>query len=322
MVSSKLNKFYLISPESFNKLTRPSEKEKKNIKRKERKKNIDYFKTLKNLQRKNFKPKISEKQNKASAINKNMEQLLTGLVSHFKTNKNSNESVTDAKIKEFVDMGIKSNSNSNRDYENERDKKSNFATQTEKYGEREFGTQTDWDQGERDAELADIFNKNVSFMNSIEEENENEQWTEDDDIKEVTVVEKMQTTPARNTPTRLFTKNNRKLFTSPMHTTPAKAVQSENPRFFFSGKKVYKPHPPKRFASPLVQKLNKFKIVDGKAVPISTLPKTPSAHAEAKRRKKLIAIEELRKSKITGSRKAKTKAMEKLKATIKDWKHI
>lgn len=180
MTNSKLSKLYLVTPESFNKLNNATVKKILNRKDKNTKKDIDFLHILKNLQRQRVKPETTVNKKESDKL-KDMESILTGLVSKLKRNKEiSDKSIsTQSQTKDFGMQTIKSPI------------RKKISTQTNHSDKVDQKTQTDWHEGEVIEELANKFNKSFSFMDT---HNENQQLlSADNEVGELDVDDILQT---------------------------------------------------------------------------------------------------------------------------------
>lgn len=324
MVNSKLNKLYLVSPESFTKLSKVSDQKKKKQTAtfRNQNKNIDFFKILKNLQRKTQNRKSTPHRNQKTLNDlDNLLMNISSMGSKIKTQQNFKKiynnlgTQTDPAVqRKIISRLIKNLTDS--------------GTQTDRAILTDQKTQTDWEEDERAEELSNHFNRSLSFLDPINEENEENEkqdaeeqddeekveeqgegaeWSSDDE-NQVTVVERMQTTPAR-TPAQTPRKRRNVRLVHRMQTTPAKTAE----------KKVKDIQ--KRFASPMLSKRDKVRIFDRETLNNIRLRRTPIQESPRAAMKRVKLVKEARKAKVRGVRKAKQKALENLKA-LKSWKRI
>lgn len=322
MSNARLSKFYLVPPTSFDKiktLNKPKNSEKNNKRAKNGNSIIDYFKKLKNIQRK-FIYNSPNSKTKSQNNEENLHKVIMTLVSHLDLVKNNGAKAQIPKQVQFnlqkeISRVVKQLKNAN--------------TQTNSTEMVDQKLQTDWEEDSRAEELSNLLNRSLSFLEPIREEDENvvqsqneveeeenkdrshvndeefEDVDESDDEEDVTMVERVQTPRRNNNSARTFLN----FLTTPlktpvrMQTTPAKTPKRTPQR------KIGK-----HLSTPLNLRANKLFRPDD-SIRISKSNKK----ILEKMRKKRIA--EVRKAKITGMRTAKIKAYEQLKK-LKSWKRI
>ena len=291
MTNSKLSKLYLITSETLNKLNKISEK--KIVHRKN--KNVDFFRTLKNLRQK--KNLLNE--NETNKFNQ-AENILKNLTLKYKTNKDVSNYLKpiSSQSKKLVNFGTQSEivDKMNREAQTEWNREEevpksskDLETQT-MWNEDEIpdvddrATQTEWNEEEFSKSLRDLETQTIWDEDEITDRETQTEWEEaklpsdDDDIEM-----EMQVTPAKS--------------------------KVRNPLLL---------RLPKRSATPLNKKLNKVKITNDGAIPVNS--SISSLVTQPTKRQKQV-IQDMRKSAISGSRKAKQKAKTKLQELYR-WKHI
>lgn len=330
MSNSRLTKLYLVSPTSIDKLknvNKPkiSKNSKKNNKiSKKRNPTIDHFKKLKNIQRKMILMKPNAKKTEANN-RQTLQKYIIDLISQLNSNKAKSQmsKQTQADLQKEISRVV----NQLQDSESQ-------TNSTEMVDQK---SQTDWEEDNRAEELSNMLSRSLSFLEPINEVNEDEEYEDVDDTvddNDVTVIERMQTTPAK-TPRRTPKRRNISAYTPVrMQTTPAKTprrrlLASNTPermqttpaktpmRRLLLTKTPRQAKTGKRFSSPMNYRAHKMIRLDD----FAKLPALDNVNKEVLIKRKKSRIINLRKAKISGMRKAKQRALEQLKQ-LKNWKRI